>query len=61
MLKSILEILMERDGLEKDEAQELISECKQELYARLDNGEMPYDICAEFFGLEPDYLDQLLD
>ena len=52
---------MERDGLEKDEAQEIINDCKQELYARLENGEMPYDICAEFFGLEPDYLDQLLD
>jgi hypothetical protein len=54
---TLKEVLMKRDGLSSDEADELIQEASDEFYARLDEGEMPFDICEEYFGLEPDYLE----
>ena len=51
---------MERDGLTEQEAEDLIDECRDELHRRLDEGEMPEDICQEWFGLEPDYLFDLI-
>ena len=56
----IREILMRRDGLSAEEADDLIEEAKSDLNYRLANGEMPYDICEEHFGLEPDYIMELL-
>lgn len=49
-------VLMERDGLTLEEAQILIQECADDLANRLDSGEYAYDICEEYFGLEPDYI-----
>ena len=60
MLKSLKETLVERDGISSEEAEELIQECKNELNQRLEEGEMPFDICKEYFGLEPDYIFDLL-
>ena len=51
---------MERDEISEEEAEEQIQEAHDELMTRLDNGEMPLDICEEFFGLEPDYLMDLM-
>ena len=59
-MKSIKQVLMERDGLSESEAEELIEECKDDLYDRLSHGELPYHICEEYFGLDPDYLDDLI-
>ena len=42
----ILRVLMERDGMTKDEAQELIQEAREDLHNRLAEGEYPEDICA---------------
>ena len=60
MRPSIKQVLMRRDGLSETEAEDLISEAKEDLFQRLEDGEMPFDICADWFGLEPDYLDELL-
>ena len=60
MTKSIKEVIMERDGLTSDEADKLIADATEDMYNRLANGEMPYNICEEWFGLEPDYLDELI-
>ena len=60
MTKSIKEVLMGRDELTSDEADNLIAEATKDMYDRLADGEMPFDICEEWFGLEPDYLDQLM-
>ena len=57
---SIKEVLMTRDRLTADEADEAIKECRADLNERLASGEMPYDICEEYFGLEPDFLDELI-
>lgn len=59
-MESIKQVLMRRDNMTSDEADELISECKSDLDMRLSEGDMPYDICQEYFGLEPDYLDELM-
>lgn len=57
---SIKRILMKRDGLTSEEADEQIAEAKAELKDRLAQGDMPFDICEKHFGLEPDYLEELI-
>jgi len=59
-MKTIKEILMRRDNMSADEADELIAQAVEDLYERLENGEMPDDICMEWFGLEPDYIFELI-
>jgi len=59
----IVETLMKRDGISRSEAEALKSEAKAELEEILNSGglEGAFDICYDHFGLEPDYLDELLD
>jgi len=61
--KPIVETLMKRDGISRSEAEALKSEAKAELEEILNSGglEEAFDICYYHFGLEPDYLDELLD
>ena len=58
--ESIKQVLMRRDKMTAEEAEDLIREAKQDLLYRLDAGEYPDDICAEWFGLEPDYIMELI-
>jgi len=60
-MDTIKQVLMKRDGMSETEADELIAECKEDMNQRLTEGEMPDDICEEYFGLEPDYLMELID
>jgi len=62
MNESIKDILMRRDNLTSDEAQNLIDEAKEAMNEYLDNNDMEsaYNVCSEYFGLEPDYLDELI-
>lgn len=53
---SILAVLMKRDGMTRDEAQDMIDEAR-ELVAE---GECPEEILRVDFGLEPDYIFDLL-
>ncbi len=59
---SLRETLIARDGITNAEADELIAEARAQRFAYLDDGdtELAHDICEEMFGLEPDYLDDLL-
>ena len=57
---SIVKILMDRDGMSRADAVELVRDARVDLSDRLDSGEMPDDICAEWFGLEPDYIYELM-
>ena len=59
-METIAEILIRRDGLSREEANSLVENAREELYDRIENSENAYDICKEFFGLEPDYLDELI-
>ena len=60
MNETIKEVLIRRDGMSPDNADELILQAKRDLEARLDRGEMPFDICEKWFGLEADYLEELI-
>jgi hypothetical protein len=61
-MSKIREILMTRDGMTADEADNLISEAREQLQDYLAEGDIlgAEDICSEFFGLEPDYLFELM-
>ncbi len=59
-MKTIKEVLMTRDGMSEKEASDLIAEAKQDFNDRLESGDNLMDICEEWFGLEPDYLDEFL-
>jgi hypothetical protein len=56
MVESILEVLMRRDGLSKEEAQEWIDEAKQ----MVADGDNPEEVVHYEFGLEPDYIWDLM-
>lgn len=55
-MESLKQVLMRRDGLSAGEAQELIEEAMD----RVDAGEDPEEILYEDFGLEPDYVFDLI-
>lgn len=59
-METIQKVLMERDGLTAEEAEKSVQEGKEELLERLGDGDMPFDFCEEMWGLEPDYLEQLI-
>lgn len=59
-MASIKEVLIERDGMTEDEALNLIEDARKDLNKRLEKGELPFDICGEWFSLEPDYIDELI-
>ena len=63
MEETILEVLMRRDGLDELSALDMISEAKEDLQDRLNDSDWfgdPEDICSDWFGLEPDYIMELL-
>ena len=49
-------ILMRRDGMERDEAEDLLQDAR----AAVEEGEDPEEVLADWFGLEPDYVFDLL-
>jgi hypothetical protein len=60
-MSEIKKILMKRDGMSEAEASNLIKEATEDLNTRLlDSDPSAEDICSEYFGLEPDYLMELL-
>ncbi|MFH5883679.1 hypothetical protein ACG2F4_05160 [Halalkalibaculum sp. DA3122] len=61
-MKSIKEVLVSRDDMSEEEAEALISEATEQFHRYLDQGDLEsaYYICEEYFGLEPDYLTQLI-
>lgn len=62
-MESIKEVLMKRDGHSSYDADEIISEAVEELERVLaDGGDIfdAEDLVLEYFGLEPDYLMEIL-
>ena len=61
-MSKIKKVLMKRDGMSSEEADNLIDEAKEALQNYLDEGDSfgAEHVCEEFFGLEPDYLDELI-
>ena len=61
-MNKIARVLMKRDGMTYEEADNLIDEAREALQNYLDEGDSfgAENVCEEFFGLEPDYLDELI-
>lgn len=58
--ETIKDILMRRDGMTEEDAIELIQQAKRDLEDGIIKDDIDYRICEKWFGLEPDYLDELL-
>ena len=56
-MESLKEVIMRRDGLTSAEADDMIQEAK----GWVNEGEDPEDVLHDVFGLEPDYIFDLLD
>ena len=57
---TIKQVLIQRDGMQAEEADALIRQARADMNTRLAQGEMPNEICSEWFGLEPDYIFELM-
>lgn len=55
-MSDLLKILMQRDGLSQIEAEDLIKEARR----RVAQGDDPEELLYDEFGLEPDYVWDLL-
>ena len=55
-MSELKKVLMERDGIASKEADEVIADAKQRVW----DGEDPEEVLADEFGLEPDYIFDLL-
>lgn len=56
MRESIKQILMRRYPMDAESVDELIAEAREAVA----EGQDPEEVCQEFFGLEPDYIWELL-
>ena len=54
-MNKIVKILMERDGIDEEEARSLIKETRDEIMM-LDNPLEADTVLMEYLGLEPDYM-----
>ena len=59
-MQTIKQVLMTRDRMTEIEADELISDARAEMYEVIEEGGCPNDVCYDFFGLEPDYIMELI-
>lgn len=55
-METLKQVLMRRDGLSSREADAAIAEARDEVL----DGADPEEVLAEYFGLEPDYVFDLL-
>jgi len=60
-METIKQVLMSRDSMTSEEADNLINEALEDLRLRLDDGNSVDDICEEYFGLDPDFMEELMD
>lgn len=60
-METIKQVLMRRDHLTAEEAEDLIDDARRALieYLEEDDFDSAENVCEEFFGLEPDYLEEL--
>ena len=61
-MNRVVSILMKRDGYSKDEAIEIINDCREEINEAIADGDydLAEDILACDLGLEPDYIMDIL-
>lgn len=59
--RPLVEAIMRGQLVSREEALELISQAAADLTERLTYGRDAEDICMDWFGLEPDYLPELME
>lgn len=61
-MNRVVKILMERDGYSKEEAIEIVNDCREEMQEAIADGDydLAEDILACDLGLEPDYIMDIL-
>ncbi len=61
-MESIKQVLIRRDNMSSQDADNLIADAREALQEYLENSdqESAENICEEYFGLEPDYITELL-
>lgn len=61
-METLKQVLMRRDGLTEAQADADIAEAREVLqeYIDAEDWESAHNICEEMFGLEPDYLLELM-
>ncbi len=61
-MSDLKRVLMERDEITSDEADDLIKAAREELFELIDQGEIEEaeNICEYHFGLEADYIMDLM-
>jgi len=59
-MMTLKEVLMQNHDMTEAEAIADINEARAELMEEIGNGGMPMDFCQERWGLEPDYLEELI-
>lgn len=62
MVESIKSVLMARDDMTAADADAAIADAREALIALIEDGDFSAaeDVCLDHFGLEPDYLEELL-
>jgi hypothetical protein len=63
MLQSIVDVLVLRDGMTRAEAEKQVQEARADFQAVINSGDIyaADDFLADTFGLEDDYLEELIE
>jgi len=61
-MQTLIEVLIERDGMSREEAEADIAACRAEMLEAIEDGDFSYaeQIYEDWFGLEPDYMDEVI-
>lgn len=59
-MTNLKQAVMQVMEITESEAIEEIKEAREEIMELIGEGEMPFDYCEERWGLEPDYLEDLI-
>lgn len=59
-MNEIIQILMDRDGMTRKEAVNLINETATLIFEAMEEGDDPEDVLMDMLGLEPDNIDAFL-
>jgi len=61
-METIKQVLMRRDGMSAEEADELIADAREDFNESVANGDFSVldNFCSEWFGLEPDFLEEFM-
>jgi len=57
---NIVAVLQLRDGLDWSDARTQVDDFIIDVRRRIESGGDPLDMCEEHFGLEPDYIEEII-